>query len=114
MTRFARAKGAAASNERVEEEATPWHQMVQQMRSINGERTHPTDRNQSNRDVEDLNDDMLIAEDDSDEVRRGSELQGGSKSERKPTHIDSEYGSDDDIDDTGNDDNTGIRPMKID
>lgn len=27
MTRFARAKGSKASNERVEEEATPWEEM---------------------------------------------------------------------------------------
>ena len=48
MTRFARAKGAAASNERIEEDATPWHIMAQQMRSANGCKTA------SNRDVEDL------------------------------------------------------------
>ena len=112
MTRFARAKGAAASNERVEEEATPWHQMVQQMRSINGEGTHTTNRNQGIRDVEDLSDDMLIAEDDSDEVRKFSEYQGGSKSERELTHNNSESESDD-IDDTGNKDNAGIRSMNI-
>ena len=112
MTRFARAKGAAASNERVEEEATPWHQMVQQMRSINGEGTHTTNRNQGNRDVEDLSDDMLIAEDDSGEVRKLSEPQDRTKSKER-THNKSEHASDDDIDDTGNDDNTGIRPMKI-
>ena len=48
MTRFARARGAAASNERIEEDATPWHIMAQQMRSANGCKTT------SNRDVEDL------------------------------------------------------------
>ena len=47
MTRFARARGAAASNERVEEEATPWHQMVSQMPSIT---TYQSGGN--NRDVE--------------------------------------------------------------
>lgn len=31
MTRFARAKGSKASNERVKEEATPWHIMKQQL-----------------------------------------------------------------------------------
>ena len=48
MTRFARARGAAASNERIEEDATPWHIMAQQMRSANG------CKRASNRDVEDL------------------------------------------------------------
>mgnify|MGYP001496077668 CR=1 FL=1 len=31
MTRFARAKGSKASNERVVEEATPWHELKSQM-----------------------------------------------------------------------------------
>lgn len=33
MTRFARAKGSKASNERVHDEATPWHVMKQQLES---------------------------------------------------------------------------------
>ena len=32
MTRWARSKGSAASNERVEEEATPWSQLVSGVR----------------------------------------------------------------------------------
>ena len=53
MTRFARAKGAAASNERIEEDATPWHIMAQQMRSANNYKPN------SNRDVEDLEGDLI-------------------------------------------------------
>ena len=63
MTRFARAKGAAASNERVEEEATPWHQMAKQMRSVTGYEGTGI-QNQHNRDVEDLNGDMVISSDE--------------------------------------------------
>jgi hypothetical protein len=53
MTRFARSKGAAASNERVEEEATPWHQMVKPIRDSNSNKSTG-----ANRDVEDLDGDM--------------------------------------------------------
>ena len=55
MTRFARAKGAAASNERIEEDATPWHVMAQQMRYANGYKSN------SNRDVEDLDGGLISA-----------------------------------------------------
>lgn len=58
MTRFARARGAAASNERVEEEATPWHQMVSQMPSMT---TYQSGGN--NRDVEDLDGDVAVSDD---------------------------------------------------
>ena len=58
MTRFARARGAAASNERIEEDATPWHIMAQQMRSANGCKTT------SNRDVEDLDGDLVSTHED--------------------------------------------------
>ena len=34
MTRFARSKGSKASNERVEEEATPWEELKVQIKSI--------------------------------------------------------------------------------
>jgi len=34
MTRFARAKGSKASNERLPNEATPWHVMKQQLEEI--------------------------------------------------------------------------------
>lgn len=71
MTRFARAKGAAASNERVEEEATPWQQMAQQMRSATG--YEGGDQNQHNRDVEDLNGDMEIPSDEDDAPNNLSE-----------------------------------------
>ena len=50
MTRFARAKGSKASNERVEEEATPWHELKAQMRP--------------NYDVEDLSDNIAVSDDE--------------------------------------------------
>ena len=53
MTRFARSKGASASNERVEEEATPWHQMVKHIRSSNSNKIV-----EINRDIEDLDGDL--------------------------------------------------------
>lgn len=61
MTRFARAKGAAASNERIEEEATPWHVMAQQMRSASG-----YSGSKVNRDVEDLDGDIIIASEETE------------------------------------------------
>ena len=51
MTRFARAKGSKASNERVEEEATPWEQLKA---SITTGKKHF--------DVEDLEDDVDLKE----------------------------------------------------
>ena len=63
MTRFARAKGAAASNERIEEEATPWHVMAQQMRSSTG-----YSRSKVNRDVEDLDGDLIIASEENENI----------------------------------------------
>ena len=74
MTRFARAKGAAASNERVEEEATPWHQMAKQMRSATGYEG-VADQNQHNRDVEDLDGDMVVSSDEDDALNNFSEQQ---------------------------------------
>jgi len=41
MTRWARSKGSAASNERVEEEATPWSQMVAGLKKV--EHANPED-----------------------------------------------------------------------
>ena len=50
MTRFARAKGSKASNERVEEEATPWHELKAQMTT--------------SYDVEDLSDNIEVSDDE--------------------------------------------------
>merc|ERR1711974_484325 len=41
MTRWARSKGSAASNERVEEDATPWSQMVAGLKNV--EHANPED-----------------------------------------------------------------------
>ena len=62
MTRFARAKGAAASNERIEEDATPWHVMAQQMRYANGYKSN------SNRDVEDLDCGLISASEEKENI----------------------------------------------
>lgn len=62
MTRFARAKGAAASNERIEEDATPWHVMAQQMRYANGYKSN------SNRDVEDLDGGLISASEEKENI----------------------------------------------
>ena len=50
MTRFARSKGSKASNERVEEEATPWEQLTFNL-APNAAKQHF--------DVEDLDDDGI-------------------------------------------------------
>ncbi|XP_072393913.1 uncharacterized protein [Diabrotica undecimpunctata] len=47
MTRFARAKGSKASNERVPEEATPWNQMKQQLLDKDKEISEKKNRQQA-------------------------------------------------------------------
>ena len=51
MTRFARSKGSKASNERVEEEATPWEQLTFNLA--------PSAAKKRDFDVEDLDDDGI-------------------------------------------------------
>ena len=51
MTRFARSKGSKASNERVEEEATPWEQLTFNLAPIAAKKR--------DFDVEDLDDDGI-------------------------------------------------------
>ena len=53
MTRFARSKGSKASNERVEEEATPWEQLKA-----------PLANTKKHFDIEDLDDDVDLKEDE--------------------------------------------------
>ena len=85
MTRFARAKGAAASNERVEEEATPWHQMVKQIRTATGYQGKG-----DNRDVEDLDGGTALHSDDED----GPDSFTRQKKELQATHYEENNSSD--------------------
>jgi zinc finger CCHC domain-containing protein 9 len=55
MTRFARAKGSKASNERLEEEATSWQDMKAQLKP-------PSKKSDSKIDVEDLDGDIVIGD----------------------------------------------------
>ena len=90
MTRFARAKGAAASNERVEEEATPWHLMVRGIRSATGYQGSG-----DNRDVEDLDGGTALHSDDEDAAdsltRQRKELQATHYEENNSSDEDEEY-----------------------
>ena len=96
MTRFARARGAAASNERVEEEATPWHQMVSQMPSIT---TYQSGGN--NRDVEDLDGDVAVS-DDEEEFFNDSSFKHKDNSLGTKDESSSSEESDHDVDDGKN------------
>lgn len=60
MTRYARAKGSKASNERVPSEATPWHLMKQQLKESKNEK--PLENKKSAKE-------LLKDRQDSDEVR---------------------------------------------
>ena len=88
MTRFARAKGAAASNERVEEEATPWHQMVRGIRSANGFKDGRGDR-----DVEDLDGGL--------EVLDAEESQTNLTAPERTSHLDTYQEESNSSDDDG-------------
>ena len=70
MTRFARAKGSKASNERVEEEATPWHELKAQMTT--------------SYDVEDLSDNIEVSDDEQPkESKKPEELEIEEEPEQK-------------------------------
>ena len=91
MTRFARAKGAAASNERVEEEATPWHQMVKHIRNSSNSKVTA-----ANRDVEDLDGDLAFVNDEDNSFpppRNTIEL---------PSRVEEEDSSEEEYDDINN------------
>ena len=70
MTRFARAKGSKASNERVEEEATPWHELKAQMRP--------------NYDVEDLSDNIAVSDDEPENLPKELEKVESEPEEEEP------------------------------
>ena len=69
MTRFARAKGSKASNERVEEEATPWEDMKAQMRQ--------------NYNVEDLEDDIVQEDSEPEQDQNDSKSESEEEQEEE-------------------------------
>jgi len=74
MTRFARAKGSKASNERVEEEATPWEQLKA-----------PPPNTKIRFDVEDLDDDIDLKEED--EVHASNSDHGADLSDEEKSNV---------------------------
>ena len=76
MTRFARAKGSKASNERVEEDATPWEEMKAQMKQ--------------NYNVEDLEDDIAAEDSEPEQEQNDSESSEEEEQEEVKSNITSE------------------------
>ena len=74
MTRFARSKGSKASNERVEEEATPWEQLKA-----------PQTNSKKHFDVEDLDDDIDFKEED--EVHASNSDSEAEQSEDEKSNV---------------------------
>ena len=72
MTRFARAKGSKASNERIVEEATPWHELKSQMTTAY--------------DVEDLGGDDIEVSDDEQPQEESKKEEVLEIEEEEPEH----------------------------